>query len=504
MPHHQLAAIDLGSNSFHMVVAGVVHNELRLQEGLSEKVQLGAGLDAALHLTDEAQQRALACLARFAQRIAGFPRGSVRVVGTNTLRLARNARHFIARAEALLGHDIEIVAGREEARLIYLGVSHSLPDSGDSRRLVVDIGGGSTELIIGEGFESVATESLHMGCVSFSQRFFAGGSITDKAFNRAVLAARQEAVSLETDYRQLGWEQAVGASGTIKAIAQVCKENGWSEDGISREGLQRIRKRLLRAGYSNKIELPGLREDRAAIFPAGVAILTGIFQQLDIATMSFSSGALREGVLYDLVGRFGHEDVRERSINAMMLRYHVDQRQAARVEQTALLLHDQVAPSWQLDDEHLRDSLRWAARLHEVGLAVSHSQFHKHGEYLLTYSDMSGFSRREQALLALLVRCHRRKIAVQLLQEVDEAERSVVLRLALLLRLAALLHHARTDRALPLLQLAVAGNEMTLLFPPGWLIEHPLSIADLEQEQIYLQTVGYQLVLDDLASQGNL
>lgn len=488
----QLAAIDLGSNSFHMVVAVQAQNEIRMQEGLSEKVQLGAGLDAANRITEEAQQRALDCLGRFAQRIRGIPVGSVRVVGTNTLRVARNARQFIARAEQVLGHDIEVVAGREEARLIYLGVSHTLPDH-DGRRLVVDIGGGSTELIIGERFESVETESLHMGCVSYSQRYFANGEIIEKAFAKAITAARREVLSIEATYRKLGWQQAVGASGTIKAIAQVCEENGWSDGAVTLDGLQKIRKRLVRSGDISRLDLKGLREDRAAIFPSGVAILTGIFEQLGIERMEFSSGALREGVLYDLVGRFAHEDVRERSIVAMMKRHRVDQAQAQRVHDTAMSLHAQLSKSWQLGTDILTDSLHWAALLHEVGFSVSHAQFHKHGAYLLSHSDLSGFSKQEQELVALLVRSHRRKIPLAMFEERAVEERVPLLRLALLLRIAALLHHGRYDTELPNIRAKAGDVALTLQFPEGWLDEHPLTRADIEQEQEFFRAAGYEL-----------
>lgn len=488
----QLAAIDLGSNSFHMVVAVQAQNEIRMQEGLSEKVQLGAGLDAANRISEEAQQRALDCLGRFAQRIRGIPVGSVRVVGTNTLRVARNARQFIARAEQVLGHDIEVVAGREEARLIYLGVSHTLPDHA-GRRLVVDIGGGSTELIIGERFESVETESLHMGCVSYSQRYFTNGEIAEKAFNKAITAARREVLLIEAAYRKLGWQQAVGASGTIKAIAQVCAENGWSDGAVTLDGLQKIRKRLVRSGDVSRIDLKGLREDRAAIFPSGVAILTGIFEQLGIERMEFSSGALREGVLYDLIGRFGHEDVRERSIVAMMKRHRVDQAQAQRVHDTAMSLHAQLSKSWQLGSDILTDTLHWAALLHEVGFAVSHAQFHKHGAYLLSHSDLSGFSKQEQELVALLVRSHRRKIPLALFEERAVEERVPLLRLALLLRIAALLHHGRYDTELPKIRAKAGDISLTLQFPDGWLDEHPLTRADIEQEQEFFRAAGYEL-----------
>ncbi len=433
------------------------------------------------------------CLGRFAQRIAGIPRGSVRVVGTNTLRQARNAREFIRRAEAVLGHDIEVVAGREEARLIYLGVAHTLADDA-GQRLVVDIGGGSTELIIGERFESTETESLHMGCVSFSQRFFPNGEITEKAFDRAVTAARQEVLSIHANYRRLGWQQAVGASGTIKAISQVCGKwlvrvwyhAGWDE---------KVRKRVIKAGAVDKLDLKGLREDRQPIFASGLAILYGIFEQLGIDQMEVSSGALREGLLYDLLGRFGHEDVRDRSIQALMNRHHVESSQAERVCATAQALYQQVASDWQIEGDEAADTLRWGGLLHEVGLAVSHSQFHKHGAYLVTNSDLPGFSRQEQQMVALMVRGHRRKVPLAALAELPDGEQAGLLRLCLVLRLAVRLHHARSDECVPDIQLQARGDRLAITFPPGWLEEHPLTQADLEQEQDYFQSAGYELVL---------
>ena len=489
-----LAAIDLGSNSFHMVVARQVHGEIQLLDGLSEKVQLGAGLDKDNRLDEETLARALECLGRFAQRIAGIPRGSVRVVGTNTLRQARNAREFIDRAEAVLGHDIEIVAGREEARLIYLGVAHTLADDA-GQRLVVDIGGGSTELIIGERFEPSETESLHMGCVSFARRFFADGTVTEKAFDRAVTAARQEVLSIHANYRRIGWQQSVGASGTIKAISQVCVDHGWCDSGITLEGLKKARKRVIKAGSFDKLDLKGLRDDRKPIFPSGLAILYGIFEQLGIEQMEVSSGALREGLLYDLLGRFSHEDVRERSIQSLMQRHHVEPSQAQRVAETASSLFSQVAGDWQLDNEEMADTLRWGALLHELGLAVSHSQFHKHGAYLITNSDLPGFSRQEQEAVAVLVRGHRRKIPVSALEELPADEREPLLRLCLVLRIAARLHHARCDEATPAMKLKAEGNTLALAFPEGWLDEHPLTLADLEQEQEYFQAAGCELTL---------
>lgn len=488
----QLAAIDLGSNSFHMVVARLSQGEVRLHDSLSEKVQLASGLDAENRISEAATVRAMDCLARFAERLRGVPRGRVRVVGTNALRMARNADAFMARAEAVLGHDIEVVSGREEARLIYLGVAHALSDDA-GRRLVVDIGGGSTELIIGERFEALETESLHMGCVSFTRRYFPDGAITADGFRRAVTAARREVLSIDAAYRQSGWAQAVGASGTIKAIAQVCEENGWSQSGVTLSGLARIEKMLLKAGHVDKIKLKGLREDRVPVFAAGAAILAGIFRQLGLRDMTVSTGALREGLIYDLLGRIHHEDVRERTIDAMQDRYHVDRRQARRVADTAEVLRHRVAVDWDLADDTFMLLLRWSARLHEVGLAVSHSQFHKHGAYLVLNADLPGFSRQEQQALAILVRGHRRKLPLTMLDALPDDEREPLLRLVLLLRLAARLHHARDDATPPPMTLTPAPTSLRLRFPQGWLDEHPLTLADLDEERAYWQKAGYTL-----------
>jgi exopolyphosphatase/guanosine-5'-triphosphate,3'-diphosphate pyrophosphatase len=492
-PAEQIAALDLGSNSFHMVVGRLAEGEVRLQDSLSEKVQLAEGLDEHRYITDAAMDRALDCLARFAQRISGIPRGRVRVVGTNALRMARNARTFMARAEAVLGHDIQVVNGREEARLIYLGVAHALADDA-GRRLVVDIGGGSTEVIIGERFEALETESLHMGCVSFTRRFFPDGHIDRKRMEAAVTAARREALAIDATYRASGWSLPVGASGTVKAIAKVCENQGWSNSGITRSGMDAIEKQVIKAGHVDKIKLKGLSADRAPIFAAGLAILRGLFDQFDLEEMAVSTGALREGLLYDLLGRFQHEDVRERTVVAMMRRYGVDPEQGRRVADTAEQLRRGVAADWALDDDHA-DALRWAGQLHELGLAVSHSQFHKHGAYLLTYSDMPGFSREDQQALAFLVRGHRRKLPLSALAELPDEDQPPLLRLCLLLRLAVRLHHARRDGVPEGLTPRAGPRGLELAFPEGWLAEHPLTRANLEEEQTYWRAANYELEL---------
>jgi exopolyphosphatase/guanosine-5'-triphosphate,3'-diphosphate pyrophosphatase len=312
-----IAAIDLGSNSFHMVLAKADHGEIRILERLGDKVQLAAGIDEARLLSEEAMQRGLDCLRRFAQLTSSLPEGAVRIVGTNALREARNRDVFIQRAEAILGHPVEVISGREEARLIYLGVSHSIADT-PGKRLVADIGGGSTEFVIGQRFEPLLRESLQMGCVSFTQRFFKDGKITPARYAQAYTAARLEIMGIEHGLRRLGWEDAVGASGTIKAIGLTIQAAGLGTGEVNAEGLAWLKRKVFKLGEADKLDLDGIKPDRRGIFPAGLAILEAIFDACDIQRMSHSEGALREGVLYDLLGRHQHEDVRERTLGSLM------------------------------------------------------------------------------------------------------------------------------------------------------------------------------------------
>ncbi len=483
-----LAAIDLGSNSFHLVVARPDHGEWRVIESLSEKVQLAAGFDDRGRLTEQVQERALHCLSRFAQHLCAVEPGNRRVVGTNALRVAKNASSFIRRAERQLGCPIEIIAGREEARLIYLGVAYTHPHQG--RRLVVDIGGGSTEFIIGDGYEPLLLESLHMGCISYQRRFFGDGRIDAESLEQAVLAARHEVMPIAAAYRELGWEQALGSSGTIKALLSVLQSLGWAgaNDGISLAALQQLKLRLLSFRHALEIDFPGLKEDRKPLLASGLAITLGFFQELGIEHLHYVDGALREGVLFEMIGRQGQSlDVQERTIRAMQARYHVDVEQALRVRQSALQLAEQLqaqSTAPRID----KISLAHAADLHEVGLDVAHSGFHKHGAYLLRYSDMAGFSRPDQERLSLLVGAHRRKLREeQRLALLDHGGRDFLLT-AVLLRLAVLLNHARQSPVInPRWQLLwQEPARLHLSFARGWLEKHPLTLMDLQQEAGYL------------------
>ncbi|WP_018174482.1 MULTISPECIES: exopolyphosphatase [unclassified Thioalkalivibrio] len=476
-----VAAVDLGSNSFHMIVARRHDGEVLKMDRLKETVRLASGLDARGRLDATVERRALDCLERFGQRLRQLRQGSVRVVGTNTLRQMADSHRFLAAAERALGHPVEIIAGREEARLIYLGVAHTLADD-EGRRLVMDIGGGSTEFIIGERFRPILAESLEMGCVTFTQRHFSDGRLTPRAFAAAELHAGQELQPIASIYREAGWDQALGASGTILALDRIVRETGIDEaPGMTLDALRTLRQRMIEVGRLDKLELPGLAEDRVPVIAGGLAVLIGAFEALGIERLHPSDGALREGVIHDLLGRFRHEDVRGLTIENLRRRFAVDEAQAARVQAMAARLLGAVRARWGLD-ENDGERLDWAAELHEVGLALAHSKYHKHGEYILNWADLPGFSQPEQHELALLVRLHRRAFKPKLLNDVRQARVEPLLRLASLLRLAVLLHRARAPEPPPLERIEARERGLVLGFAAGWLDAHPLTRADLEEE----------------------
>ncbi|WP_281645850.1 exopolyphosphatase [Parendozoicomonas sp. Alg238-R29] len=484
-----IAAIDLGSNSFHLIVAREDHGELRPVERLGEKVQLAAGLDSNNNLTEDAMERGLACLRKMAQYCAAMPKKSIRVVGTNALRKAQNSQEFVRRAEAVLGHRVDIIAGREEARLIYLGAAHTQSDDTE-RRFVADIGGGSTEFIIGERFEPKILESLHMGCVVWTRKYFADGKITARQFDEAYYGARLELLNIEQSFRNLGWQDAIGSSGSIKSVYTILAERG--HEGITREGLMMLKKELLACKRTDRISFQGLKPERVNIFPGGLAILCAIFDSMKINSMSFSEGALREGLLYDMIGRNNHEDVRNRTLKAIQKRYHVDTAQADRVSRQLGHLLQEAKQTWGLSDGDCQLALS-AAMVHEIGMDISHTQFHRHGSYILRNADLLGFNKRQQQSLAMLVRGHRRSLPLQSLFQLPRQECQRLLKLVILLRIAILLNHRRSDKHLPEYIFKASGTSLTITFPEGWLDNHQLTAADFEQEQGYFIRAGYRL-----------
>jgi exopolyphosphatase/guanosine-5'-triphosphate,3'-diphosphate pyrophosphatase len=489
------AAVDLGSNSFHLVIAREIAGQFRTIDRLREPVRLAGGLNQRGELSTEIQERALEALGRFGQRLRGMPRDHVRAVGTDALRRAKNGRAFLVKASEELGARIEILPGREEARLIWLGLVHALPANG-ARRLLADIGGGSTECAIGEGPEPLAADSLAMGCVGGSLQFFADGMLDRERFRAAELAARQELVTIERAYRALGWDEAYGTSGTVTAVAEILRQSGWSEGAITREGLRRLRRACIEVGRAGKLELPGLSPERAPVLAGGVAILRALFETFGLEALAVSEASIRDGVLYDLAGRVRHEDARDRAIRAFSERFHVDLEQSSRVERTALALLRQVARDWELDVEEARQLLSWAARLHECGLALSYSGHHKHGAYLIAHSDLPGFSSEDRAAVAALVQNQRRKLAVDSWAEIAPRRLDAVRRLAVILRLAVLLNRGRGPAAPPPVALRARESTLALGFPPGWLEAHPLTLADLAEETSALREIGLRLTLE--------
>ncbi len=486
-----IAVLDMGSNSFHLVVARIEHGEIRTLQTFREGVRLGEGLNESGSLSKAAQQRSLACLKQFGQRLEGFPDGGVVAFATNALRIAGNSRAFLREAEAALGYPVQVISGVEEARLIYLGVAHSLP-SDPRRRLVVDIGGGSTEFIIGDQFQALLMESLAMGCVSFMDRFFPGGELSNQNFEQAYNHASNELVRVSKRYRKKGWITCYGSSGSVRAIAQACQQY-CGQDVITSPALKSLQAKILEYANTREIDVEWLSRARRDNVIAGLAILRAIFDVLEVDEMHFSSGALREGALYDLVGRSEHEDVCLRSVQSMQGRFNVDVVQAERVSSCAKQLFGQVADDWGLTAADWT-RLHWAAELHELGLSISHVQFHKHGEYILNGADMPGFTRYEQQGMAFLVRGHRRRLRRQLLNDFSTTDQSHLLHLCVLLRLAVLLNRGRGDSSPPEVVLNVqAVDSLSLKLKRESFDDYPLTLSELMAEAEGLDTAGFKL-----------
>ncbi len=497
-----LAAVDLGSNSFHLQVARVVDRQLYPLDSLKEMVQLAAGLSEDQNLDKSSQNRALACLERFGERLRGFPYHAVRVVGTNSLRVARNADIFLRKAEHALGFPIEIIAGYEEARLIYLGVAHSLPVA-DCNRLVVDIGGGSTELIIGNRLESKKLESLYMGCVNYSLRYFPDGKITKGALKRAELDARTEIQATAAKFSPPHWQEAYGASGTARALARILMLNGYNgnkeEEIITPAGLEKLREFLLKIGDIKKLTIAGLDPDRKPVIVGGFAIMSAIFTELAIDRMAVTTGALRQGVLYDMLGRFHREDMREVSAQEFMQRYRVDPVQATRIESLAMILGKQLLAHYP-DEEKVEDALKllsWTARLHEIGISVAHTNYHKHSAYILDNADIPGFSRMEQCQLSQLVLSHYGSLS----KVKDFIADPINLFRSIALRIAAIFYRSRAHIDLPDMVLSTDGKQRYILsIPQTWLERNPLTDTLLNNEIETWGKVNIDFRIEDLSA----
>lgn len=489
------AAIDLGSNSFHMIIAREVHGKMQIIDKHKEMVRLRLGLDAQGNLHAEAFDRGIACLERFGQLLKGIPASKIRAVGTNTLRNAKNSVQFLKAAKkALGGVPVNIIAGQEEARLIYLGVSHGLPQI-EERRLVMDIGGGSTEYIIGKHFSNEHLTSTEMGCVSISQKFFEDEKVDEKNLDKAVKGCQHILRPHTQKLSKLGWDVALGASGSIKSIGAILEENNWSENGITAQGMQQLAQKLIEAGEVSAAKIKGLKEERQPVLLGGLAILIATFKELNIDTMQVSNNALREGLIFDTLGRLNAEDARETSITSLQKWMKVDKIQAKCIADTALCLYKQTHNIWQLHNEDfdLKKLLTWAAKVHEVGFALSYKRYRHHSAYIVENADMAGFSQQEQFILSIMMLNHRGKFHLNPFKELDDEFALQIQRLCILLRLAVRIHRGRENDDITPEIIIEKEHKIKLIFAPQWLENHPLTQLDLTSEANNLSPLDIEL-----------
>jgi exopolyphosphatase/guanosine-5'-triphosphate,3'-diphosphate pyrophosphatase len=488
-----VAAVDLGSNSFHMIVCSFKDGKLQIIDRLKEMVCLASGLDKTHNLAIKTQTRALACLERFGQRVRNFPANRVRIVGTNTLRIAKNSQQFLLKAEVALGHPIHIISGIEEARLIYQGVAHSL-SSHAKLRLVMDIGGSSTEYIIGHDDVPNNKESLNMGCVTVSHKFFNNGKLSKKAFMQAMLFVQQQLEPYQNRFIYSQWDEAIGASGSLKAISKVLAAKEWSNNGITAQGLEKLVDHINHCKHVEELKLPELSEERLPVFIGGVVIIYATFKKLGIQQMTVADGALREGLIDDLLGRIYNHDTRSKTVETLAHHYHIDSKHALNIKQSVHYMLQQLDLSQTQDDRKTAAQfLTWAAELHEIGHDLAHNAYHKHSAYIIQHADLAGFSRQDQILLATIVRLHRKKFSNSLFKELPKPWKAYAPRLTIILRLAVILHRNRHALALPNFQITISKKHIKLIFPKKWLAQSPLTNADLQLEANYLSNSGFKL-----------
>ena len=493
-----VAAVDLGSNSFHMIVATLDENgSLKIIDRIKEKVRLGAGLNSRNYLDKETQARALECLERFSQRLNNIRKKDIRIAGTNTLRIAKNANKFIKQAKKVLNHPVDIISGIEEARLVYHGAIYSLAELGE-KRLVVDIGGGSTEIIIGQNLKPKKLESLEMGCVSVTKKYFSDGIISRSRIKQADIFARQLIEPIRSEYIKTGWVQCVGTSGSIRSISKVLIATGITDGSITDKGLKQLLDKLAKFGLINKIKLDGLSSDRQQVFLAGLIILNAVFKALKLKLMTASDGALREGLMLDIVGRINHKDIRNASVKYLADRYGVRQEHANNVALSCLHIYGALAEIWSIENESFQNLLLWAAQLHEIGLAISHSRHQRHSAYLVLNSDLPGFSMQEQKLLSLIVRYHRLKFVFDEFETFSPKFRKQLICLIIILRISVILNRSIPDYKEPDYTIEVKKKSLILRFPEYWFVDNPLTMADLTNEIEYISTAGIKLKIKHL------
>lgn len=495
--HREFAAIDLGSNSFHLIIARINNGAIQILSRIKRRVRLADGLNEHNQLSQEAIARGVACLKLFADRLQGFSAENVRVVGTYTLRQAVNNGDFLQQAAAVFPYPINIIKGEEEARLIYAGVSHTQPEKG--RKLVVDIGGGSTEMTIGDDFTPLRAESRSMGCVSFAKHFFPKGQLNKSLFDAAYRDACDKIADLRVDYQTLGWQNVLGSSGTIKTVHKVLLVNGYHDGLITEARLQKLIERSLQFSSLQNIKIKGLLEERADVFVPGLAILLALFHTFNIQSMRYSDGALREGVMYGLESAFQVEDIRARTAQGLICQFDIDRQQGQRVSRTALQLFAQIS-GWKNPSQRqeLETLLHWCCQLHEIGIAINHQNLHKHSAYLINHCELPGFDFEQRQLLATLMRYHLKTFKHHDIRSSNRYQRRDILTLLRLFRLAVILNRARQASPIPQgLRLSQSNQGWHLHFAPRFLHDNPLINADLKEEQQLLRALGLGLQLEE-------
>ena len=487
------AVIDLGSNSFHMKMVKIVAGSVQVISRVKRKVRLASGLDAHNQLSQVAMERGWECLSLFSEQLQDIPSENIVIVGTATLRLAENVSVFLKKAESILKHPIQIITGEDEAKTIYLGVAHT--SSSADNRIVVDIGGASTEVIVGYKFEPLALQSLDIGCVTFLEKFFPDHKLTEQAFSEATQAAREVLSPYVDEFVDAGWSSAVGASGSVQALQEILIAQGFDEV-ITLERLHLIKEQAIACGHIDRLNIQGLSEERKLVFASGLAILIAIFERLNIQGMTLSGGALREGLLYSMLPKLQQRNIRERTLSSLLIRYHLDKHQAKRVSNLACQLAYQVNAQWALSDFDGIDVLSASAQLHELGLLIHYKKHQHHAAYILENTDMPGFTRAQHKLLIALVHNHRQDIAREIVDRQTMTSPLLAGRLTRILRLAVLLSLRRQDEVLPKAKLSVIDDELTVSIDPDWLEQHPLTKAELEQEIQYQKNCGWLLRMD--------
>lgn len=485
-----VAAVDLGSNSFHLLVAREVESNFQVLHSEKQKIRLAAGLNNKKKLSQEAIDRALAVLKQFSETLKNFNTDQIKVVATYTLRSATNIDYFLEQAAEVFPYPIDVISGQEEARLIYQGVAHNVHH--DDNRLIVDIGGGSTELVIGNGFTPLRLTSRNMGSTSFTQRFFGTGEISANAFKKAMIRAEQTLESVASSFIKSGWKWCLGTSGTIKSVGTVVLEK-FETDNINYEHLCWLKDELIKAGHIDALDIPGLHDDRKSSICGGLTILLAIFKQFKIKSIRYCDFALREGLLHEMQDNLKQKDIRVTTIDSFCKRFDIDTTQAHLIQHTARWFYQQVKTTWGLKNNEHFSILMWAVQLHEIGLSINSSSIHKHSAYIVENSLLPGFTQQQQSLLACLIRFHRKKIRPEELPELALISRQKFCYLLAIIRLSILLNQKRQPNYLPDYKLEANTAKLRLRFPQAWFEEQALLEADLQAEQQQLKKIGVEL-----------